>query len=55
MKPRQFVGYAQRRLDRTLSDVELAAVERARAESDGKRAGVKAMRAALERLLVRPL
>ncbi|NUR44536.1 MAG: hypothetical protein HOP91_00035 [Sphingomonas sp.] len=55
MKPSRFIDYAQRKLDRPLTDEEREAVEKARLETSGKRDSVKAMRAALEGVLNRPL
>ena len=55
MKPSHFIDYAERKLNRPLSDEERAAVDSAREDSNGKRAGVKAMRMALEAVLTRAL
>ena len=55
MKPGKFIGYAERKLERSLTAEEQAAVSVARLESTGKREGVKAMRAALEVALGRTL
>ena len=55
MIPSKFIEYAERKLGRALSVEERDAVLLARDESEGKREGVKAMRAALEGLLNRPL
>ena len=55
MKPSHFIPYAERTLHRHLTYEELEALAWARHESVGKRDGVKAMRAALEGMLRRPL
>ena len=55
VKPSRFIDYAERKLDRPLTDEEREAVEKARLETSGKRDSVKAMRAALEGVLNRPL
>lgn len=55
MKPSRFIQYAERRLGRQLTSEERAAVDKARLDTSGKRDGVKAMRAALEQVLKRPV
>ena len=55
MKPSHFIAYAERKLGRPLTDQEREAVDEARLDTSGKRDGVKAMRAALEAYLNRPL
>lgn len=55
VKPSRFIEYAERKLGRPLTHEEHEAVQKGRAGSEGRRAAVKAMRAALEAALGRSL